>query len=204
MQLLTCETPDWFIDFPPKRMRQIARRIAPNRPDFWDDMVQAGYISVWKSSKSFVQGQGSFGGYAHVMVMHSMRREFHKAHSNEMGKSLTSVIQGRGEIYRDYLSEERHHTTMCNLPDDDEDLERAFLWKERTFLLRRAVWRAADRLGAVFVPWKNAVIRELILSERSTTKEICERFGKNRMSIYHFEKKLFALVKEEMGEGDDS
>jgi len=133
-----------------------------------------------------------------------MRREFHKGCANEMGKCLNLVIRGEGEINREYLDEEGHHNAMCSLPDENEDLERELLRKERSFLLRRAVWRAADRLGAVFVPWKNAVIRERILSDRSTTKEICERFEKNRNSIYHFERKLFALIAEEMRGNDDS
>ena len=178
-------------------MRSIARRIAPNRPDFWDDMIQAGYMSVWKSAGSYTPGLGSFGGYAFPMVVHSMRREFHKSHAHEMGKTLTSVIHGKGEINREYMNAEQHEEAMCNLPDD-EDIERAFLRAELSFHLRRAVWRAAEKLGAVFVPWKNAVVRDLILSERSTIKEICERYGKNRMSIYHFEKKLHELVREEM------
>jgi len=178
-------------------MRGIARRIAPARPDFWDDMIQAGYLSIWKSAGSYKPGLGSFGGYAFPMVVHSMRREFHKSHANEMGKSLTKVIRGEGDIAREYFSAEQHGEVMCNLPDD-EDIERAFLQKELSFHLRRAVWRAADKLNAVFVPWKNAVVRELILSDRSTIKEICERYGKNRMSIYHFEKKLHELVREEM------
>lgn len=178
-------------------MRRIAGRIAPRRPDFWDDMIQAGYLSIWKSANSYRPGEGSFGGYAFPMVVHSMRREFHKSHANEMGKCLNLVIRGEGDIVRDYMTQERHDEAMCNLPDD-EDIERALLRKEISFHLRRAVWRAADKLNAVFVPWKNAVIRELILSDRSTIKEICERYGKNRMSIYHFEKKLHELVREEM------
>ena len=203
MQLSTCKTPEWFTEFPPKRMRQIARRMAPTRPDFWDDMIQAGYISVWKSSKSYEPGHGSFGGYAHVMVMHSMRREFHKLHSNEMGKCLNSVIRGQGEINRVYLCEELHNNAMCSLTDDNEDLERELLRKEQWFLLRRAVWNAADRLGAVFIPWKNAVVRERILANRSTLKEICDRFEKNRNSVYHFERRMIALITEEMRGKDD-
>ena len=202
-QLSTCGTPDWFTDFPPKRMRRIARRIAPRRPDFWEDMIQVGYLSIWKSAKSYEEGQGSFGGYAFTMVMHSMRREFHKLHANEMGKSLTSVIRGQGEICREYLDKEGHERAMCSFPDENEDIEKELLRKEKSFLLRRAVWRAADRLGAVFSPWKNAVVRERILSNRSTTAHLCERFEKNRMSIYHFEKKLFELIKEEMRGDDD-
>jgi RNA polymerase sigma factor (sigma-70 family) len=185
-------------------MQRMAQRIAPYRPDFWDDMIQAGYVSIWKSSKSYKPGEGSFGGYAHIMVNHSMRREFHKLHSNEMGKCLNSVIRGEGEINRVYLNEEGHHSAMCSLPDENEDLERELLRKERSFLLRRAVWRAADRLGAVFVPWKNAVIRERILSDRSTLKNICDRFEKNRNSVYHFERKMIELIKEEMRGDDDS
>ena len=204
MKLSTCRTPEWSTDFPPKRMQRMARRIAPYRPDFWDDMMQAGYVSIWKSSKSYKPGEGSFGGYAFPMVVHSMRREFHKAHSNEMGKCLNSVIRGEGEINRDYLDEEGHHRVMCSLPDENEDLERELLRKERSFLLRRAVWRAADRLSAVFVPWKNAVIRERILSDRSTLKEICDRYEKNRNSVYHFERKMIALIAEEMRGKDDT
>lgn len=178
-------------------MQRMARRIAPRRPDFWDDMIQAGYMSVWKSAKAYQPGLGSFGGYAFPMVVHSMRREFHKGCANDMGKTLTSVIRGEGEIVREYMSQERHENAMCNLPGD-EDIEAAFLRAELSFHLRRAVWNAADKLNAVFVPWKNAVIRERILSNRSTLKEICDRFEKNRNSVYHFEKRMIALIAEEM------
>jgi len=178
-------------------MRGLARRIAPARPDFWDDMMQAGYMSVWKSSKSYKPGEGSFGGYAFPMVVHSMRREFHKGCANEMGKCLNLVIRGEGDIAREYLSEEAHDEAMQNHPDN-EDIEAAFLRAELSFHLRRSVWRAADTLGAVFVPWKNAVIRERILSNRSTLKQICDRYEKNRNSVYHFEKKMIALITAEM------
>jgi RNA polymerase sigma factor (sigma-70 family) len=178
-------------------MRALARRIAPGRSDFWEDMIQAGYLSIWKSAGSYRPGGGSFGGYAFPMVVHSMRREFHKACANEMGKCLNLVIRGEGDIDREYLSEEAHNDAMQNHPGDG-DIEGALLRAELSFHLRRAVWNAADTLGAVFVPWKNAVIRERILSNRSTLKEICDRFGKNRNSVYHFEKKLIALIASEM------
>ena len=104
---------------------------------------------------------------------------------------------GGGDIAREYLSEGGHNDAIQNHPDN-EDIEAAFLRAELSFHLRRAVWNAADTLNAVFVPWKNAVIRERILSNRSTLKEICDRFGKNRNSVYHFEKKMIALIASEM------
>ena len=183
-----------FADWSEKKMRALAIRVAPNRSDLWDDMVQVGWEQCHKSVKSW-DGKGPFGGYSYPMVRHRMRRVMHKDAAETIGDNLQEVIQGRATIRREIPTDEAYHDTIQGR-DDAPSPEDAAIDSELKWAIRKAVWKAARNANGIHEPWRYAYIRNMVLSNRMKTDEFCERYGKYRASLYWFQKRIHKQVKE--------
>lgn len=175
-------------------MRRLAVRTAPKHPDLWDDMVQVGWEQCHKSMQSW-DGKGEFGGYSYPMVRHRMRRVLHKDAAETIGDNLQEVIQGRATVRRECLTDETYHETIQGR-DDAPTPEQSAMDRQLRWAIRKAVWKAARGCNGIHEPWRYAVVRNCILSERMTEREICQRYGKFPASVQFFKKRVYKQVRE--------
>ena len=189
------QTQALFADWTHEKMRRLAVRTAPKHPHLWDDMMQVGWEQCHKSMQSW-DGGGSFGGYSFPMVRHRMRRVLHKEAAESIGENLQEVIQGRSTIRRQHLNEEMYHETIQGRDDDAPTPEQAAMDAQLKWAIRKAVWRAARGTNGIYEPWRYATVRNCILSERMTERDICARYGKFPASVQFFKKRVYKQVRE--------
>jgi len=131
-----------------------------------------------------------------------MRRVLHKESAECIGDNLQEVIQGKSTVRRDHLTNETYHDTIQGRDDDAPTPEQAAMDSELKWAIRKAVWKAARNTNGVHEPWRYAYIRNMVLANRMKTDEFCQRYGKYRASLYHFQKRIHKQVRlalEEQG-----
>jgi len=125
-----------------------------------------------------------------------MRRVLHKEAAESIGENLQEVIQGRSTIRRQHLTEEMYHETIQGRDDDAPTPEQAAMDAQLKWAIRKAVWRAARGTNGIYEPWRYATVRNCILSERMTERDICARYGKFPASVQFFKKRVYKQVRE--------
>ena len=190
-----------FAEWTPKKMRSLAIRTAPKHPHLWDDMMQVGWEQCHKSIQSWDE-KGSFGGYSYPMVRHRMRRVLHKESAETIGDNLQEVIQGKSTVRREHLNDETYHDVIQGRDDDAPTPEEAAMDSELKWAIRKAVWKAARNANGIHEPWRYAYVRNMLLDNKMQVDEFCQRYGKYRASLYHFQKRIHKQVRlalEEQG-----
>jgi DNA-directed RNA polymerase specialized sigma24 family protein len=179
-------------------MLGIARRIAPARPQAWDDMVQEGY-ELW--IRSAAKYDPSYGvpakRFIYPIIEHQMRRAMRRDAAVTLGTSLSSLQRGGGTERRVFLDEERHPDGIESLSAHDAATPEELVSEaQMTWQARRALWRAAEEMEVSSSPWRYAFMRDCILTERVRYTDMLERYGKRPGSLNFFRTRLLARAQE--------
>lgn len=185
-------------------MKRIARRCAPNNPESWDDMIQEGYRFLLTAVPSW-DGRQEFGAYTNKLLRKSMRRAWYKDMGCSLGVTLHDLETGKG------TERKRIHPSTTTLDGDEyapdemlgqmgattETPEDIALEHDAQWQVRSAVWRTIERQKLYTNSWQYKLVRDCILSERTTIKDVCKRFSKFPGSAYFFIKRFHRDVRQE-------
>lgn len=179
-------------------MYGFARKYAPNRPDLWDDMVQDGYKFLLTAVESW-DGRQSFGAYTHAFLRNQMKRVMHAEICHDFGILKSDVRQFR-QVERARVPLSKHYNG-CQLPEapsPDETPEQSMLKKEQQWAVRKAVWDTVADKNISSVPWMYKTIRDMVLSNKATAKDIGQRYGKAQNTVYTLIRRVQAGVADKL------
>lgn len=192
------KTQDCLADFPRKKMYGFARKYAPNRPDLWDDMVQDGYKFLLTAVDSW-DGRQSFGAYTHGFLRSQMKRAMHAEICHDFG-ILKSDVREYREVPKARVPLSRHYNG-CQLPEAasaDETPEQSMLAREQQWVVRKAVWDTVADKNIASSPWMYKTVRDMVLSNRATAKDVGDRYGKAQSTVYTFIRRVQADVRKRL------
>ena len=118
-------------------------------------------------------------------------------------KSLARQYGVGREAIRDMLQLIGVEPVTLTAPNDDAPTpEEAAMDSELRWAIRKAVWKAARNTNGIHEPWRYAYVRNMLLDNKMQVDEFCQRYGKYRASLYHFQKRIHKQVRlalEEQG-----
>lgn len=189
-------------------MMNIARRVCRNHPEHWDDIIQEGYISLLSAAESW-DGRQEFGQYAVKYLRLHMMREGTKHRAFLRGVAIRNVEAknddepNRRVLIKDFdngkgdpLSSQQilEELAVFETTPEDTAVHRDLVWE-----VRRAAWTVAERMQAHKSTWKYTLLRDCILTNNKTTKEVSKRFGKYPGSVYFFVNNFQKHMRAELG-----
>lgn len=199
-----------FSSFPDERLYSMARSVAMHFPEHWDDIVQEGRIFLLKSAESW-DGRQEFGQFAYKLLRMSMMREGTKWRASMRGVAvcrLEAKTAGpdRRVRLRDIATSDGKmdaNDRLTEMAVYEETPEDTVMRQEAKWEIRRAAWTVAENMKAHESTWKYQILRDAILSDRKTAKEIANRFNKFPGSVYFFVNNFHKKMRIELGVTND-
>lgn len=179
-------------------------------PEHWDDIVQEGRIFLLKSAESW-DGRQEFGQYAYRLLRMTMMREGTKWRAALRGQAIcrleakTAGPDRRVRLRNISTSEGTMDANerLCEMAVYEETPEDTVMRQEMTWEVRRAAWTVAEQMKAHESTWKYTILRDAIMTDRKTTKEIANRFNKFPGSVYFFVNNFHKKMRVELGVTND-
>jgi hypothetical protein len=78
------------------------------------------------------------------------------------------------------------------MPSPDVLVERV----DDVWRIRRAIWQAAEEMKVASSDWRYAMLRDVILTDRGSYREIQNRYDKRSGSLNFFRDRLLRRAKE--------
>lgn len=161
--------------------------------------MQDGFEMAARYAPSFDASHGiPLHAYLRPIVVHAMRRRLHKESAASMHSTLNAVIHGQAVDAKHYFREDENEGIDI-IEDDQPTSEDIAISRETSWMVKRAIWDAAESCDGVHWLWRYAYIRQLLQGNDEATVEFCKRYSVSRGSVYWFRDRIYKKVREALG-----
>jgi hypothetical protein len=171
--------------------------MCPGREDIHDDMINDAYVVCATYAPRFDPVHGvPFWLWVKPIVIHTMRRRMRREVASSMCTWYNIVARGEATDNRHRFDAEAHPEGVESLPDQTPSPDALVERVDDVWRMRRAIWQAAEEMKVAASDWRYAMLRDVILTDRGTYREIQKRYDKRSGSLNFFRDRLLRRAKE--------